>query len=51
VNDHTLEITDKVDGRTTDTQRIALSPDLNTLTMNVQQTGHSIPDTLVFNRE
>jgi hypothetical protein len=51
VNDHTLEITDKVDGRTTDTRRITLSPDLNTLTMTVQQTGHSIPDILVFNRE
>ena len=51
VNDHTLEITDKINGRTTDTQRITLSPDLNTLTMTVQQAGHSKPDALVFNRE
>jgi len=51
VNDQTLEITDKINGRTTDTQRITLSPDLNTLTMTVQQAGHSKPDALVFNRE
>jgi hypothetical protein len=51
VNGHTLEITDKINGKTTDTQRITLSPDLNTLTMTVQQSGHRIPDTLVFNRE
>jgi hypothetical protein len=51
VNDHTLEITDKIGGKTTDTQRITLSPGLNTLTMTVQQAGHSKPDTLVFNRE
>jgi hypothetical protein len=51
VNDHTLQITDKIDGRTTDTQRITLSPDLHTLTMTVQQMGHSTPDTLVFDRE
>jgi len=51
VNGHTLEITDKINGKTTDTQRITLSPDLNTLTMTVQQASHSKPDTLVFNRE
>ena len=51
VNDHTLEITDKINGRTTDTLRVRLSPDLNTLTMTVQQVGHSKPDTLVFHRE
>ena len=51
VNDHTLEITDKINGKTTDTQRITLSPDLKTLTMTVQQAGHTKPDTLVFNRE
>jgi hypothetical protein len=51
VNDHTLEITDKIDAKTADTERITLSPDRNTLTMTVQQAGHSQPDTLVFNRE
>ena len=50
-NDHTLEITDKINGRTTDTQRITLSPDRNTLTMTVKEAGHSKPDILVFNRE
>jgi hypothetical protein len=51
LNNHTLEIIDKINGRATDTQRIKLSPDLNTLTMIVQQAGHSKPDKLVFNRE
>jgi hypothetical protein len=51
VNDHTLEITDKINGKTTGTQRITLSPDLKTLTMTVQQAGQSTPNTLVFNRE
>jgi hypothetical protein len=51
VNDHTLEITDKINGKTIDTQRITLSPDLKTLTMTVQQPDQSTPDTLVFNRE
>jgi hypothetical protein len=51
LSDHTLEIADKINGKTTDTQRITLSPDRNTLTMTVQQAGHSKPDTLVFNRE
>jgi hypothetical protein len=49
--DHALEITDKISGKTTDTERITLSPDLNTLTMTVQQAGHRMPDTLVFHRE
>jgi hypothetical protein len=51
VNDHALEITDKISGKTTDTERITLSPDLNTFTMTVQQAGHRMPDTLVFHRE
>ena len=51
VNDHTLEITDKINGRTIDTQRITLSPDLNILTMTVRQARHSKSDTLAFNRE
>jgi hypothetical protein len=51
VNDHTLEITDKVNGKTTDTERITLSPDRKALTMTIRQAGHSAPDTLVFDRE
>ena len=50
-NDHTLEITDKINGKTIETQRITLSPDLKTLTMTVRQAEQSTPDTLVFNRE
>jgi hypothetical protein len=51
VNDRTLEITDKINGRTIDTQQITLSPDLRTLTMTVRQADQSTPNTLVFNRE
>jgi hypothetical protein len=51
VNGHTLEITDKINGKTIDTQRITLSPDLKTLSMTVRQADQSTPDTLVFNRE
>ena len=51
VNKHTLEITDKIGGKTIDTQRITLSPDLKTLTMTVQQADQSTPNTLVFSRE
>ena len=51
VNDHTLEITDKINRKTIDTQLITLSPDLKTLTMTVQQADQSTPSTLVFNRE
>jgi hypothetical protein len=51
VNKRTLEITDKISGKTIDTQRITLSPDLKTLTMTVQQPDQSTPNILVFNRE
>jgi hypothetical protein len=51
VNDHTLEITDKINGKTIDTQLIALSPDRKTLTMTVHRADQRTPSTLVFNRE
>lgn len=51
VNERTLEITDKVNGKTTATEQIELSPDLKTLTMTVHTEGKSKPDILVFDRE
>jgi hypothetical protein len=51
VNEHTLEMTDKINGKVMNTRQIELSPDLKTLTMNVHPAGQSKPNTLVFDRE
>lgn len=51
LNERTLEITDKINGKTTATEQIELSPDLKTLTMTVHTAGKSKPDILVFERE
>jgi hypothetical protein len=51
VNGHSLEITDKIKGKVTQTQEVNLSPDLKTLTMTVHPAGESKPNILVFNRE
>ena len=52
VNGHSLEITDKFQGKITDTRQIELSKDLKTLTMTVRLVGQSKPKTiLVFDRE
>ena len=51
VDEHTLETTDKYDGKVTDTREISLSPDGKTLTMTVNIPGRTQPDVLVFDRE
>jgi len=51
VNERTLEITDKKNGKTIATQKIEISLDLKTLTMTVQPVGRSKPNILVFDRE
>jgi hypothetical protein len=51
VNERTLEITDKKNGKTTATEKIEISPDLKTLTMTVQPVSRSKPNILVFDRE
>jgi hypothetical protein len=51
VNERTLEVTDKIEGKVTDIRQIELSPDLKTLTMTVHPVGQSKPNTLVFDRE
>lgn len=51
VDEHTLETTDKYDGKVTDTREIKLSPDGKTLTMTVNIPGRTQPDVLVFDRE
>lgn len=51
VNERTLEITDRINGRIADTQQIELSPDLTTLTVTEQPSGQSKPNIFVFDRE
>jgi hypothetical protein len=51
VNEHILQVTDKVNGKVADTREIQLSSDLKTLTMTVHREGRSKPDILVFDRQ
>ena len=51
VDEHTLEMTDKLDGKVVDTQEIRLSPDGKTLTMTVRAPDQSRVDVMVFDRQ
>jgi len=51
VNERTLEMTDKTEGKVMDIRQIELSPDLKTLTMTLHLVGQSKPNILVFDRE
>jgi hypothetical protein len=52
VNQHTLEMTHKLNGKVVDTRQIQLSSDLKTMTMTVHKPGlSSYPDVLVFERQ
>ena len=51
VNERTLEMTDKIDGKVMDAQQIELSSDLKTLTMTVHTVSRSEPNILVFERQ
>jgi hypothetical protein len=52
VNEHTLDVTDKIEGKITDTREMTLSPDLKTMTVTVHASGLSNPNTIVvFDRE
>jgi hypothetical protein len=51
VNEHVLEITDKINGKITDARQIELSSDLKTLTIIVHIAGRSEPTILVFERQ
>lgn len=51
VNLRTLQLTDKLNGKTMATEQINLSPDHKTLTMTVHAVGRSEPNILVFDRE
>lgn len=51
VNPHTVEITNKVNDKTTTTRQIELSLDLKTLTMTVHPAGRREPNIFVFERQ
>jgi hypothetical protein len=51
VNEDTLEMTDKSNGKITNTREIQLSGDRKTLTMTVHVPGRREPDVLVFERQ
>lgn len=51
VDEHDLELTNKVKDKVTDTQQLKISPDLNTLTIAVHPAGRNKPNILVFDRE
>lgn len=50
VDERTLEMTDKADGKVTDTREIKVSPDGKRLTMTVHPAGRSQPVVMVFDR-
>jgi hypothetical protein len=51
MNGRTLELTDKIGGKVTNTRQVELSPDLKTLTMTVRRMSGGKPSVLVFERE
>jgi hypothetical protein len=51
VNEHTLEVTDKVQGDVIDTTQFKVSADGKTLTLTVHEKGQSKPLTFVYERE
>lgn len=51
LNEHTLEMTDKIKGKVMDTRKIELSPDLKTLTMTIRPVVQNKPNILVFERQ
>jgi hypothetical protein len=51
VDERSLVMTDKADGKVTDTEEIGLSPDLKTLTITVHFAGREKPNVMVFERK
>lgn len=51
MNESTLAIADKMNGKIMDTRELKLSPDLKTLTMTVQPVSRKTPNILVFDRQ
>jgi hypothetical protein len=51
VDQHALQLTDKIEARTLDTRDFNLSPDLKTLTVTIHRATLSKPNILVFDRQ
>jgi hypothetical protein len=51
VSKRIVEMTDKIKGKTVETRKLTLSPDLKTLTMAVYPLGQINPNVFVFDRE
>jgi hypothetical protein len=51
VNERTLELTDKLNGRVTNTQQITLSADAKVLTFTASSPGQMKPNVFVFDRQ
>lgn len=51
LNDHTLEMTDKINGKASRTEEIRLSADLKTLTRTFHVVGNREPTIMVFERQ
>jgi hypothetical protein len=51
VDERTLALTDKVDGKLAGTEEIKISPDHNVLTITIQSVGQTRPEIRVFDRE
>jgi hypothetical protein len=51
VNERTVEITTRIDGKIASTQEDTLSSDGKTLTMTVHTAGRTAPNTLIFERQ
>jgi hypothetical protein len=51
VNAHTLEVTDKIEGKVMDHTKFEVSPDGNTLTLTIHVTGQPNPLTIVYDKQ
>jgi hypothetical protein len=51
VNEGTLNLTSKIDGKVTGTQEMTVSPDRKTLTVTARPPGAGMPNVYVFDRE
>jgi len=51
INERSLEVTDKLNGKVMDTQEITLSSDLRTLMLTIHRTGMRTPNIFVFDRQ
>lgn len=51
VDAHTLEVTDKIKGKVMDHTKYEVSPDGNTLTLMIHETGQANPLTIVYDKQ